>query len=229
MPKMKVAQVPKAGADFEIVEREIPQPGPGQVRIRVQACGVCHSDMLTKSGAMPGIVYPRVPGHEVAGVIDAVGDGVTGWSEGTRVGVGWHGGYCGRCDACRRGNFFACVLGRVTGLTYDGGYADFLIADATAIARIPDGLSAVDAAPLVCAGVTTFNSLRNSGARPGDTVAILGLGGLGHLGVQFAAKMGFRVVAIARGTDKEPLARELGAHHYIDSAASDPSAELLKL
>src|SRR5258708_3567727 len=229
MSTMRVIQVPKPNAPLELVERPIPDPPAGSVRIRVQACGICHSDSLTKSGAMPGIVYPRVPGHEVAGVIDAVGEGVTGWSEGTRVGVGWHGGYCGRCDACRRGNFFACVLGRITGLTYDGGYAEFMIADATAIARIPDGLSAVDAAPLVCAGVTTVNSLRNSGARPGDTAANLGLGGLGHLGVQFAAKMGFRVVAIARGTDKEPLARELGAHHYIDSAASDPAVELQKL
>ena len=229
MSTMHVAQVPKANAPFELVERPIPEPHAGSVRIRVEACGICHSDSLTKSGAMPGIAYPRVPGHEIAGVIDAIGDGVEGWSEGTRVGVGWHGGYCGRCDACRRGNFFACVLGRITGITHDGGYAEFTIADATAIARIPDGLSSIDAAPLVCAGVTTFNSLRNCGARPGDTVAILGLGGLGHLGVQFAAKMGFRVVAIARGTDKEALARELGAHHYIDSAASDPAAELVKL
>ncbi len=226
---MRVMQVPKPNAAFELVERPIPDPPAGAVRIRVEACGICHSDALTKFGAMPGIAYPRVPGHEVAGVIDAIGDGVVGWSEGTRVGVGWHGGYCGRCDACRRGNFFACVLGRITGITQDGGYAEYMIADATAVARIPDGLSAVEAAPLVCAGVTTFNALRNTGARPGDTVAILGLGGLGHLGMQFAAKMGFRVVAIARGTDKEPLARELGAHPYIDSASSDPAAELTKL
>ena len=229
MSTMRVMQVSKPNAPLELVERPIPDPHAGTVRVRVEACGICHSDSLTTSGAMPGIEYPRVPGHEVAGVIDAIGAGVVGWSEGMRAGVGWHGGYCGRCDACRRGNFFACVLGRVTGLTHDGGYAEFMIADATAIARIPDGLSAVDAAPLVCAGVTTFNALRNSGARPGDTVAVLGLGGLGHLGVQFAAKMGFRVVAIARGTDKEALARELGAHHYIDSAASDPALELLKL
>src|SRR5258708_36188873 len=199
MSTMHVIQVPTPNAAFELVERHIPDPPAGSVRIRVQACGICHSDSLTKSGAMPGIVYPRVPGHEIAGVIDAVGDRVTGWSEGTRVGVGWHGGYCGRCDACRRGNFFACVLGRITGLTYDGGYAEFMIPDATAIARIPDGLSAIDAAPLACAGVTTFNSLRNSGARPGDTVAILGLGGLGHLAAQVAAQMGFREVATARG------------------------------
>jgi D-arabinose 1-dehydrogenase-like Zn-dependent alcohol dehydrogenase len=229
MSTMRAVQVPKPNAPFEMVERPIPDPPAGAVRIRVEACGICHSDALTKFGAMPGISYPRVPGHEVAGVIDAIGAGVTGWSEGTRAGVGWHGGYCGRCGACRRGNFFACVLGRITGVTHDGGYAEYVLADATAVARIPDGLSAVDAGPLVCAGVTTFNSLRNSSARPGDTVAILGLGGLGHLGVQFAAKMGFRVVAIARGTDKEPLARELGAHHYIDSASSDPSAELTKL
>lgn len=226
---MRVMQVTKPNAAFELVERPIPDPHAGSVRIRVEACGICHSDSLTASGAMPGIEYPRVPGHEVAGVIDALGDGVTGWTVGTRVGVGWHGGYCGRCQACRRGDFFACILGRVTGITSDGGYAEFVIADATAIARIPKGLSAVDAAPLVCAGVTTFNALRNSGARPGDTVAILGLGGLGHLGVQFAAKMGFRVVAIARGMDKEPLARQLGAHHYIDSGAGDPAAELMKI
>jgi D-arabinose 1-dehydrogenase-like Zn-dependent alcohol dehydrogenase len=229
MATMRVVQVPSPNAAFELIERPIPDPPAGSVRLRVEACGICHSDSLTRFGAMPGIEYPRVPGHEIAGVIDAIGAGVTGWTEGTRAGVGWHGGYCGRCDACRRGNFFACVLGRITGITHDGGYAEYTIADASALARIPDGLSSIDAAPLVCAGVTTFNSLRSTGARPGDTVAILGLGGLGHLGVQFAAKMGFRTVAIARGTDKEPLARELGAHHYIDSAASDPAAELMKL
>src|SRR5258708_31934721 len=199
MSTMRVVQVPKPNAPFELIERPIPDPPAGSVRIRVEACGICHSDSLTKSGAMPGISYPRIPGHELAGVIDAVGEGVVGWSEGTRVGVGWHGGYCGRCDACRRGNFFACVLGRITGLTYDGGYAEFMIADATAIARIPDGLSAIDAAPLVCAGVTTFNSLRNSGARPGDTVSILRLRRLGHLRPAVAAQMGFREVATARG------------------------------
>jgi D-arabinose 1-dehydrogenase-like Zn-dependent alcohol dehydrogenase len=229
MATMRVVQVPSPNAAFEVIERPIPDPPAGSVRLRVEACGICHSDSLTRFGAMPGIEYPRVPGHEIAGVIDAIGAGVTGWTEGTRAGVGWHGGYCGRCDACRRGNFFACVLGRITGITHDGGYAEYTIADASALARIPDGLSSIDAAPLVCAGVTTFNSLRNTGARPGDTVAILGLGGLGHLGVQFAAKMGFRTVAIARGTDKEPLAREFGAHHYIDSAAGDPAAELMKL
>jgi D-arabinose 1-dehydrogenase-like Zn-dependent alcohol dehydrogenase len=229
MPTMRVMQVPAAGAAFEMVERPIPEPPAGSVRIRVEACGICHSDFLTKAGAMPGIQFPRVPGHEIAGVIDALGDGVVGWKTGQRVGVGWHGGYCGHCEACRRGNFFACELGRITGITYDGGYAEYVIAFSNAIARIPDELSATEAAPLVCAGVTTFNALRNSGARAGETVAVLGLGGLGHLGVQFAAKMGFRTVAIARGKDKEALARELGAHDYIDSAASDPAAELLKL
>jgi D-arabinose 1-dehydrogenase-like Zn-dependent alcohol dehydrogenase len=226
MPKMRVAQVAEAKGPFEIVEREIPEPAAGQARIKVEACGVCHSDSLTKEGIIPGVQYPRVPGHEVAGIIDAVGAGVVGWTEGQRVGVGWHGGYCGRCEPCRRGNFFACQWRQVTGLTYDGGYADYMVAHSSALALIPDELSAVEAGPLVCAGVTTFNSLRNSGARPGDLVAILGLGGLGHLGVQFAAKMGFNTVAIARGSDKEPLARQLGARHYIDSQTQDAAAEL---
>src|SRR6267378_2593567 len=230
MAKMKVALVPKAGADFEIVEREIPNPGAGHVRIRVQACGLCHSDSLVKEGYWPGIQYPRAPGHEVAGVIDAVGSGVIGWSAGQRVGVGWHGGHCGYCDSCRRGDFVTCQISpQVPGIAYDGGYAEYMIAPAGALAAIPEGLSAVDAGPLMCAGITTFNALRNSGARPGDLVAILGIGGLGHLGIQFASKMGFRTVAIARGTDKEPLARKLGAWSYIDSKAQDPAAELLKL
>src|SRR6266851_6671461 len=217
MAKMKVVQVPKPGADFEIVEREIPNPGAGHVRIRVQACGICHSDSVTKEGLFPGIQYPRVPGHEVAGVIDTVGPGVAGWAPGQRVGVGWHGGYCGHCEHCRRGEFFACVTGQVTGLTFDGGYAEYMIAPASAVARMPAELPPVEAAPLMCAGITTFNALRNSGARPGDLVAVLGLGGLGHLGVQYAAKMGFHTVGIARGKDKEALARKLGAAVYIDS------------
>lgn len=229
MTKMRVVQVSRANGPFEVVTREIPEPAAGQVRLRVEACGVCHSDSLTKEGTYPGLQYPRVPGHEVAGVIDALGAGVTNWNEGQRVGVGWHGGYCGQCDACRRGDFFACVWGQVTGITYDGGYADYMIAHASALALLPAELSALEAGPLVCAGVTTFNSLRNSGARPGDNVAVLGLGGLGHLGVQFAAKMGFRTIAIARGGDKEALARQLGAHAYIDSQAQDVAAELVKL
>jgi D-arabinose 1-dehydrogenase-like Zn-dependent alcohol dehydrogenase len=230
MTKMRVVQVPRPNGPFEIVEREIPEPGAGEVRIKVQACGICHSDSFTKEGTWPGIEYPRVPGHEVAGVIDAVGAGVVGWTKGQRVGVGWHGGHCGHCDDCRRGNFFACqVAAQVAGVNYDGGYADYMIARAEALALIPAELSAVDAGPLMCAGITTFNSLRNSGARPGDLVAILGIGGLGHLAVQFAAQMGFKTVAIARGADKEPLARKLGAHHYIDSQAQDAGAELLKL
>lgn len=229
MPKMRVVQVAQPGGPFELVEREIPEPADGQVRIKVEACGICHSDSLTKEGTYPGIQYPRVPGHEVAGIIDAVGAGVVGWTVGQRVGVGWHGGYCGHCEQCRRGKFFACVWGQVTGITYDGGYGDYMVAHSSALALLPQDLSAVEAGPLVCAGVTTFNSLRNSGARPGEVVAVLGLGGLGHLGVQFAAKMGFKTVAIARGSDKGPLAKQLGAHVYIDSQAQDAAAELVKL
>ncbi len=230
MAKMRVMQVTKAGGHLELVEREITEPGAGQVRIKVEACGVCHSDAMTKEGIWPGIQYPRVPGHEVAGIVDAVGAGVAGWTQGQRVGVGWHGGHCGYCDSCRRGDFVTCQIAfQVTGIAYDGGYAEYMIAPAGALALIPEGLSAIDAAPLMCAGVTTFNPLRNSGARPGDLVAVLGIGGLGHLGVQFAAKMGFKTVAIARGEDKEPLARKLGAIHYIDSQAQDPAAELSKL
>ncbi len=230
MSKMRVAQITRPKGPFEIVERDIPQPGTGSARIKVEACGICHSDAMTKEGLWPGIEYPRVPGHEVAGVIDALGAGVVGWTVGQRVGVGWHGGHCGYCDSCRRGDFVTCqVAPKVPGIAYDGGYAEYMIAPAGALASIPEGLSAVEAGPLMCAGVTTFNPLRNSGARPGDLVAILGIGGLGHLGVQFAAKMGFRTVAIARGMDKEPLARKLGAWSYIDSKAQDPAAELLKL
>jgi D-arabinose 1-dehydrogenase-like Zn-dependent alcohol dehydrogenase len=230
MSKMRVAQVTRLNGPFEIVEREIPEPAAGSVRIKVEACGICHSDSLTKEGTWPGIQYPRVPGHEIAGTIDAVDTGVSGWTAGQRVGVGWHGGHCGYCDSCRRGDFVTCQIApQIPGIAYDGGYAEYVIAPAGALASIPEGLSAVDAAPLMCAGVTTFNSLRNSGARPGDLVAILGIGGLGHLGVQFAAKMGFKTVAIARGVDKEPLARKLGAWSYIDSKAQEPAAELLKL
>jgi D-arabinose 1-dehydrogenase-like Zn-dependent alcohol dehydrogenase len=229
MATMRVAQVPRANGAFEIVERQIPEPGAGSIRIRVQACGICHSDSLTKEGLFPGIQYPRVPGHEVAGVIDAVGPGVAGWEPGQRVGVGWNGGYCGYCEHCRRGEFFACVRGQTTGITYDGGYGEYMIAPASAVALMPAELPPVEAGPLMCAGLTTFNALRNSGARPGDVVAVLGLGGLGHLGVQYAAKMGFHTVGIARGKDKEPLARKLGASVYIDSQAQDPAAELLKL
>jgi D-arabinose 1-dehydrogenase-like Zn-dependent alcohol dehydrogenase len=229
MATMRVVQVARPNGPLEIVERPIPEPGSGTVRIKVLACGICHSDSLTKEGAFPGIQYPRVPGHEVAGVIDAVGPGVADWQAGQRVGVGWNGGYCGHCEPCRRGNFFACVTGQVTGVTYDGGYGQYLVAPASAVARMPAELPPSDAAPLMCAGLTTFNALRNSGARPGDVVAVLGLGGLGHLGVQYAAKMGFHTVAIARGKDKEPLARQLGAAVYIDSQVQDPAAELQKL
>src|SRR6266566_3139763 len=229
MATMRVVQVSRPNGPFETVERQIPEPGAGSVRIKVQACGICHSDSLTKEGTYPGIQYPRVPGHEVAGVVDAVGTGVAGWKPGQRVGVGWNGGYCGHCDYCRRGEFFACVTGQVTGISFDGGYAEYLIAPASAVALMPADLPAAEAAPLMCAGLTTFNALRNAGARPGDVVAVLGLGGLGHLGVQYAAKMGFKVVGIARGRDKEPLARKLGAAVYVDSQAQDPAAELLKL
>jgi D-arabinose 1-dehydrogenase-like Zn-dependent alcohol dehydrogenase len=229
MSKMRVAQVTQPKGPFELVEREIPEPAAGEVRIKVQACGICHSDSLTKEGIIPGLQYPRVPGHEVAGIVDAVGSSVADWTEGQRVGVGWHGGYCGHCEPCRRGNFFACQWSRVTGLTYDGGYADYMIAHSSALALLPDELSFIEAGPLVCAGLTTFNSLRNSGARPGDIVAVLGLGGLGHLGVQFAAKMGFKTIAIARGSDKEPLALQLGAHHYINSQTEDVAGELIKM
>jgi D-arabinose 1-dehydrogenase-like Zn-dependent alcohol dehydrogenase len=231
MPKMRAVQVPHAGGSFEIVEREIPEPGPGMVRIKVQACGVCHSDEVTKQGLFPGIQYPRVPGHEVIGLIDAIGPNVAPrWTPGERVGVGWNGGYCGYCDSCRRGNFFACETStEVTGVTRDGGYAEYMLAPFSALAMVPEELSAEEAAPLMCAGVTTFNCLRNSGARPGDVVAVIGLGGLGHLGIQFAARSGFKTVAIGRGNDKEALAKKLGASLYIDNATQDPAAELLKL
>jgi D-arabinose 1-dehydrogenase-like Zn-dependent alcohol dehydrogenase len=222
-------QVPSAGADFELVQKVFPEPGQGQVRIRVQACGVCHSDSLTKEGHWPGLQYPRVPGHEVAGVVDAVGAEVAIFKPGQRVGLGWHGGHCNFCPPCRRGDFVLCENGPISGISFDGGYADYVIAPANALAFLPDELADVDAAPLLCAGITTFNSLRNSGARPGDTVAVLGIGGLGHLAVQYAAKSGYRTVAIARGQDKGPLAKQLGAHVYIDSTTQDPAAELKKL
>jgi D-arabinose 1-dehydrogenase-like Zn-dependent alcohol dehydrogenase len=227
MGKMRAMEVRQPGGPFELTEREIPEPTEGTVRVKVQACGICHSDSLTKEGHWPGIVYPRVPGHEIAGVIDVVGDGVAGWEIGQRVGIGWHGGHCGHCESCRRGDFVTCrIAPQIPGITYDGGYADYVIAPAAALALIPDDLAAADAGPLMCAGITTFNSLRHSGARPGDLVAILGIGGLGHLGVQFAAKMGFRTVAIARGADKAPLAQKLGAFRYLDSEAQDVGAEL---
>jgi D-arabinose 1-dehydrogenase-like Zn-dependent alcohol dehydrogenase len=227
---MRAVQVPRAGGPLELVERPIPEAQPGWVRVKVEACGVCHSDSLIKEGLWPGIQYPRVPGHEVIGVVDLVTEGVKSWKAGQRVGVGWHGGNCGYCDPCRRGEFFACEVALLTtGISFDGGYAEYVVAPAQALARVPDELSAIDGAPLMCAGVTTFNALRNSGARGGDVVAVLGIGGLGHLGVQFAAKMGFETVAIARGKEKEAFAKKLGASHYIDSQASDPAAELNKL
>lgn len=229
MAKMRAVQVSRPGGPFEMVERDIPQPGPRQVRIKVQACGLCHSDVLTKEGLYPGLQYPRVPGHEIAGVIDAVGAEVPRWKTGQRVGVGWMGSYCGYCDSCRRGDFITCANLGVSGITMDGGYADYVIVPFEALSLIPDALTPIEAGPLMCAGVTTYNSLRNSGTLPGETVAILGIGGLGHLGVQFSAKMGYRTIAIARGKDKEPLARQLGAHHYIDSQSGDVSAALQKL
>jgi len=212
-----------------MVERELPQPGPRQVRVKVQACGLCHSDSLTKDGHFPGITYPRVPGHEVAGMIDAVGSEVPRWRVGQYVGVGWLGSYCGYCESCRRGRFITCANQLITGITMDGGYQDYVVVPFEGLALIPAEISPVDAGPLMCAGITTFNSLRNSGARGGDTVAVLGVGGLGHLAVQFASRMGFHTIAIARGTDKEPLAKQLGARHYIDSTIGDPAAELQRL
>lgn len=226
MRKMKVAVVTQPRGPIQIVERDVPQAGAGQVLVKVQACGICHSDAMTKEGLWPGLQYPRVPGHEIAGVIDAVGPHVEGWEPGQRVGVGWYGGHCGRCEACRSGDFVLCERGQVPGISYDGGYAQYMVAPVEALARIPQELSDADAAPLLCAGITTFNALRHSGARAGDLVAIHGIGGLGHLAVQYAAKMGFRTVAIARGSDKEPLARQLGAHAYIDSTAGDPGGAL---
>ncbi|MCA9678434.1 MAG: alcohol dehydrogenase catalytic domain-containing protein [Kofleriaceae bacterium] len=229
MPTMRAVQVSQPNGPFEVVEREIPTPGPGWVRVKVEACGVCHSDMFVRAGAFPGMTLPRIPGHEIAGTIDRVGDGVHAWKAGDRVGVGWHGGHCFQCDPCRRGRFINCVNGKVTGISHDGGYAEYAVVPAESLARIPDALSAIDAGPLLCAGVTTYNALRNSGARPGDVVAILGIGGLGHLAVQYAARMGFRTVAISRGADKATLARELGAHEYIDTQAETASEGLQRL
>ena len=229
MPKMKAVQVPKPGADFELVERDIPEPSPGQVRIRVQACGVCHSDAVTKEGAFPGISYPRIPGHEVAGVIDQVGTGVKGWKKGERVGVGWYGGQDGTCLACRRGDFANCASTIVCGISYDGGYQEFMVAPVEALAHMPESLDPAEAAPLMCAGITTFNALRHGGAVPSDLVAVQGIGGLGHLGIQFAKKFGYRVAAVGRGPGKAGVAKKLGADVYIDSAATDAAAELQKL
>jgi D-arabinose 1-dehydrogenase-like Zn-dependent alcohol dehydrogenase len=226
---MRSVQVSKPKGPFEIVERDIPEPSAAQVRIKVQACGICHSDSFTKEGLLPGIQYPRVPGHEVAGVIDVVGKDVTEWKPGQRVAVGWHGGHCGHCESCRRGDFVTCQYAQVPGISYDGGYADYVITPTVALASIPDQLSATEAAPLMCAGITTYNALRNSGARVGDVVAILGVGGLGHLAIQFAAKMGFKTIAIARGKDKEEMVKKLGAIHYIDGQSQNVVEELAKM
>src|SRR5215216_6005003 len=227
--KMRAAQVSKAGGDWELVERNIPEPGAGQVRVKVEACGICHSDALVKEGLWPGLQYPRIPGHEIAGRIDAVGDNVTAWNKGQRVGVGWHGGHCFVCAPCRRGDFAMCVHRKVTGFDFDGGYAEYMIARAETLAAIPEALPAEEAGPFMCAGVTVYNALRNSGARAGELVAVHGIGGLGHLGVQYARQMGFATVAINRGNDKESLARQLGAHYYIDAIAQDTVTELQKL
>jgi D-arabinose 1-dehydrogenase-like Zn-dependent alcohol dehydrogenase len=229
MASMKVMQISRPGGDFEFVERSVPEPGDHQVRIKVEACGICHSDSLTKNGYWPGIEYPRVPGHEVAGRIDAVGPDVSNWTVGQRVGVGWHGGHCFVCDPCRRGNFIHCERAAITGITMDGGYSEYMIARAEAVAAIPEDLSAADAAPLMCAGITVFNALRNSGAVAGDVVAVQGIGGLGHLGIQYARQMGFRTVAIARRKDKEQLAKKLGAQLYIDTETENVAEELTRL
>jgi alcohol dehydrogenase len=226
MSSMRAAQVSTAGGPFEIVKQELPEPGPGQVRVAVEACGICHSDAVVVDGFLPAASFPLVPGHEAAGRVDAVGPGVDGWQVGDRVGIGWFGGACGVCASCRAGDLINCVDLRIPGVSYPGGYADAMIVPAGALAAIPDAISSVDAAPLMCAGATTFNALRHSGARPGDLVAVLGLGGVGHMGVQFAAKMGFETVAIARGADKAEAARRFGARHYIDSVAQDVAAEL---
>ena len=226
---MKIAVVPKPRADFEIVEREIPTPGPGHVRIKVQACGVCHSDVLTKEGLWPGIQYPRVPGHEVVGIIDELGAGVSEWNKGQRIGVGWHGGHDGTCRECRRGDFRNCVNLKIPGISYDGGYEQYMVAPVDALAAIPETLSNAEAAPLLCAGITTYNSLRHSGAMPGDLVAVLGIGGLGHLGIQFANKFGYRVAAIGRGSEDASLAKKLGASVYIDNKTTNPAEALQKL
>jgi D-arabinose 1-dehydrogenase-like Zn-dependent alcohol dehydrogenase len=229
MPTMKAVQISKPGGNFDLVERPTPQPDRGQVRIKVEACGICHSDALVKEGFWPGLQYPRVPGHEIAGRIDAIGANVTKWKPGQRVGVGWHGGHCFQCEPCRRGDFFNCQFEKITAIHFDGGYAEYVIVPAEAVALIPDELPADEAAPLLCAGITVHNALRNSGARGGDLVAVQGIGGLGHLGIQYARQMGFRTVAIGRGGDKQVLAKKLGAHEYIDTGAGDPAQALQKL
>jgi len=226
---MKAIQISNPGGDLQLVDRPIPVPGPNTVRIKVQACGVCHSDAMVKEGQWPGLQYPRVPGHEVAGVIDEIGPNVTLWKKGQRVGVGWYGGHCGKCPPCRRGNFVYCQIGGITGFTHDGGYAEYMIAPAESVALMPDGLTPQEAAPLMCAGITTFNALRHSGAQPGDLVAIQAIGGLGHLAVQFASKFGFRTVAISRGKDSEALALKLGAHTYLDSESGNAAQELQRM
>jgi D-arabinose 1-dehydrogenase-like Zn-dependent alcohol dehydrogenase len=225
----KAVQIPSPGSDFAVTERPIPEPGPGTIRVKVAACGVCHSDSLVKEGHWPNLAYPRVPGHEVAGVIDALGPDVTAWKTGDRVGIGWHGRHCGDCDPCRSGDFITCSNLTITGFHFDGGYEQYMIAPANGLARIPDALGFAEAAPLLCAGVTTYNSLRHSRALPGDLVAVHGIGGLGHLAIQFARQFGFHVVAVSRGKDKEELALRLGAHRYIDAASSSPASELARL
>jgi propanol-preferring alcohol dehydrogenase len=229
MATMKAVQISKANGPFEVVERDIPEPGDGELRIKVEACGICHSDAFVKAGAFPGLVLPRIPGHEIAGRVDAVGANVGSWKKGDRAGVGWHGGHCFECNACRKGLWLNCEKARVTGISFDGGYAEYAVVPHIAAARIPDQLDAADAGPLLCAGVTTYNALRNSGARPGDTVAVQGIGGLGHLGIQYAARMGFRTIALSSGSDKEQLARELGAHEYIDTKKVKAAEGLQKL
>src|SRR5437660_8148475 len=214
---MRAVQVSKAGGAFELVERELPEPAPGQIRIKFEACGVCHSDVIVRGGAYPGLKLPRIPGHEIAGRVEKVGAGVTEWQKGDRVGVGWHGGHCFVCNACRKGLFINCEREKITGFSYDGGYAEYTVVPHEAGVHLPEKLESVEVAPLLCAGITTYNSLRNSGARPGDTVAVQGIGGLGHLAIQFAARMGFRTIAVSRGRDKEALARQLGAHEYVDT------------
>ena len=226
---MKAVQISKAGGNFEVVERPIPQPGPGQVRIKVEACGICHSDVLVKEGFWPGIQYPRVPGHEIAGRIDGAGANVTLWKSGQRVGVGWHGGHCFKCDSCRRGDFINCRFEKITAIHFDGGYQEYMLAPEEAVAALPDDLPAAEAAPLLCAGITVYNALRNSGARAGDLVAVQGIGGLGHLGIQYARQMGFRTVAIGRGSDKRELATKLGAHEYVDTNSGPPAEALAKM